>query len=613
MKLVRVIVLLPALLGATAVAAKEPFKERRYYVSEERSYSGSGNGGVQAVVRRTTGVEADGSRVNRFYSAGAIGYDEIVGAVALPRKPRLMATFRTSPDRAELAGAAGPIAPVNAAAAAGSAARAGGGCSAWTGTAELPVPPAAGIASAAATITITPLGRNCLIEWRIDRLPIAGVDGTRRYVDFRGAALADADYELVASHSGYFAQGSAGGPLSGHRGIFLIAPGREWQDAAPRLALPGFAPRRPGGARPDLTLANAQEAFESARFSSMTGTFEAVALAYAERKANPLPLILGTLYVVDTVTTVLVNAAGAGVLAVGLGTDSATAQAVGGRMMNYPGVIGGAVQWTATQIGGQTAGEVAGLAYSAVTVFSSPAAINRAFATAALEHVLVRGGTATGQVGNLMIELGVQSQTVRPWLSQAQLGAQVLDQVVEWIDRARGDANGAALDMAGQQGSLRVSPTPAARGPMSLAADDSLRRIADPRSPFNQSTAGDFSESTAGLSDVIITGLLSFRLFDHAVEDGDIVALNVTGGGGTALAATVRLTNGGQVFNTGIGSGQAVIGITAQNLGDLPPNTGAISVVNPVVSGNATQTYNLEVGQTGLMRVLVLGRRARGN
>ena len=203
---------------------------------------------------------------------------------------------------------------------------------------------------------------------------------------------------------------------------------------------------------------------------------------------------------------------------------------------------------------------------------------------------------------------------MRDWLSQTNLAAQYLDQFVDWADRWSSNQNGAALDLAGQQGASQVSPTPSSRDGMTdLEFADLLRQITAPRSPFNQTTSGDFSGSTGGLSDVIISGVLTFRLFDHAVEDGDLVSLNVSGNGRTVLAGTISLTNAGQNFNTGIGSGQAVITITALNLGDLVPNTGAISVTSPIVSGNGSQLYNLQVGQTGVMRVLVLGRRARGN
>jgi hypothetical protein len=526
----------------------------------------------------------------------------------------LVATFRTSADRRTLTEGSVPLTAVNDAAVHGSAAHPESLCSRRHDKVSIAPPPGTTLSSLIITLTVTPLERGCLIEWRAEGLPFKATNGEVRRVEFRGAAIADADFELVASHSGYRATG-VGGEMSGHRGVFLLSAQRGWQGAAARLTLPGYETRRPGGARPRTTLANAAEMFDSARLSAATGMIETMAFAYVEGKANPLPLILGTLYVVDNVSTVLVNAAGAGVLATNwaLGTNNATASDIGDRMLHYPGLIGGALQWAAEQIGGQTAGEVTGLAYSAATIFT-PQGVERAFATAALEHVLTRGGSAAGQVGNVMIDLGAQSLNVRDWLSWTQLGAQTLDQVVDWISRASGNSNAAALDIAAQQGSSRVSPTPTPRDAMSdtdFAAF--LRQLTDPRSPFNQSTAGTFSESTAGLSDVVVSGLLSFLLFDHAIEDGDIVALNVTGGGATAIAATVKLTNAGQIFNTGIGSGQAVISITALNLGDLPPNTGAISVTSPIVSGNGTQIYNLEVGETGLMRILVLGRRARGN
>jgi hypothetical protein len=463
-----------------------------------------------------------------------------------------------------------------------------------------------------------PAGGGCVISWRVDDVQVAGPRDTTRSVSFAGATLSDQRFELVASHSGYSSEAAGrAGSLRGHRGIFMIDAAQEWRRHATQLALAGFDVSDAGGPRPALTVDNAAAALESAQISSLSGVVETVALAYAEGRVNPLPLVIGTLFVVDNVSTALVNAAGAGVLAVNwaTGADSEMASAIGQSMLNYPGVIGGAVRGIATAIGGETAGEVAGLAYATATVFTpagATSAINRSFTTAALQHALLRGGTAGGQLGNIMIDLGVQAQTVRPWLSQTQLGATYLDQIVQWMTRGSGNANQTALDLAAQQAGSRVSPTPTARTNMAdLELADFLRQIADPRSPFNESTSGDFSQSTAGLSDVVIAGVLAFRLFDHAIQDGDQVALNVTGDGRTVLSSTVTLTNSGQFFSTAVASGQAVITVTALNLGDLVPNTGAVSVTSPIVSGNGTQTYNLQVGQTGTMRVLVLGRRAR--
>ena len=121
-----------------------------------------------------------------------------------------------------------------------------------------------------------------------------------------------------------------------------------------------------------------------------------VALAYAEGRANPLPLIIGTFFVIDNVTATLINAAGAGILGVNaiVGGQNPTASRVGNAMLGYPGLIGGAVSGIAEAVGGPVAGDLAGLAYATATVFTPKGAtnaINRAFTTAALSTCLRAG------------------------------------------------------------------------------------------------------------------------------------------------------------------------------------------------------------------------------
>lgn len=603
-------------LMSTAAAAQEAASERRYYVSEERSYGTNGSAGAQAVVSRRTSVGTDGSRTHAFYVSGAFAYDTIIGTLSVRSSPQPVATLTTSPDRRALMSGGSLVRTVTEPAALGAVRARENFCSARTEQIDLPLLEAvAGARRISLAISIRPVEQVCQISWSTRDAVIESAGGAMRGVEFRGVALSDRAAELIASHAGFNGESGAGAPIRGHRGVFLVDAGGDWNRYAGLIDLPGLDVRRPDEARPTPTSENAAAALDSARAASMTSLIETAVLAYAEGHVNPLPVIIGTFYVLDNVSAVLVNAAGAGVLAVNslTGAQNATAQGIGNAMLGYSGIIGETIEAGVGALWGQTAGEVAGLAYATATVFTPSGAVNRAFTTAALEHMLTRGVTGGGQLGNILIDLGVQSQTVRPWLSQTQLGAQYLDQIVDWIQGGQSNANNTALDLAGQQAGSRVSPTPTARDAMAdLEFADFLRQITDPRSPFNQSTSGDFLESAGGLSDVIIAGALSFRLFDHAVQDGDIVSLNVTGNGQTVLAATVTLTNAGQIFNPGVGSGQAVITVTALNLGDLVPNTGAVTVTSPIVSGNGTQIYNLQVGGRGVLRVLVLGRRARG-
>lgn len=173
-------------------------------------------------------------------------------------------------------------------------------------------------------------------------------------------------------------------------------------------------------------------------------------------------------------------------------------------------------------------------------------------------------------------------------------------------------ANDLNLDLMSQAAGNRVSVTPSSRSSMGgYGRRDELAEITTQGTPFNRSIQGDFGLSTGGFEDVAISGALTFDLFDFAVEDGDIVALAVSSGGRNVLTDTVTLTNAGRSFAASAASGLTIITITAQNTGSSPPNTGALNVTSPIVRGNGSQSYNLNTGQTGALRVLVLGRRAR--
>jgi len=115
-------------------------------------------------------------------------------------------------------------------------------------------------------------------------------------------------------------------------------------------------------------------------------------------------------------------------------------------------------------------------------------------------------------------------------------------------------------------------------------------------------TAGD-ATSTAGLSDIIISSFaLSWIMSDFGVEDGDIIDIVVSQFGRELFRTRHTLRNAGTGFNVNIGTGVAVLQIRAVNEGDLSPNTAQIDVQN-VVSGESTQEYSLNTGQTATLRV----------
>lgn len=109
--------------------------------------------------------------------------------------------------------------------------------------------------------------------------------------------------------------------------------------------------------------------------------------------------------------------------------------------------------------------------------------------------------------------------------------------------------------------------------------------------------------SSGGFSDIGITGLnLSYLLRDHGVEDGDIVQIMIQQFGRTIYEGSLSLTNAGDTFNLQLRPGVASLTIYAVNEGQLRPNTAQIKV-DKVVRGEATQTYNLNTGETAVLRI----------
>lgn len=109
--------------------------------------------------------------------------------------------------------------------------------------------------------------------------------------------------------------------------------------------------------------------------------------------------------------------------------------------------------------------------------------------------------------------------------------------------------------------------------------------------------------STGGFNDIGISGLnLSYLLRDNALEDGDIVRVNIQQFGRTIFEGQVSLTNAGNMFDQGLGRGVASLEIFAVNEGTASPNTAQISIDN-VVRGEGTQSYSLRTGETATLRI----------
>ena len=152
-----------------SLAARSAPEERRYYISEERSYGPDGNAGVQAVVVRRTDPAGGGAERNRFYSAGGFGYDELVGTLALDRKEQLVAKVTSSPDRRLLTSGSAGLPNLRDAAAAGVAQGHSKVCSTWQDNVDLAVPgEAAGVGRVALTISMRPVEQGCLVCGKLE-------------------------------------------------------------------------------------------------------------------------------------------------------------------------------------------------------------------------------------------------------------------------------------------------------------------------------------------------------------------------------------------------------------------------------------------------------------
>ncbi len=143
---------------------------------------------------------------------------------------------------------------------------------------------------------------------------------------------------------------------------------------------------------------------------------------------------------------------------------------------------------------------------------------------------------------------------------------------------------------------------------LAILDEENLRRFQAARFltflPFSFSTP----ISTGGLTDLFVPANTNFvfRIYDSGVEDGDTITVSVADAsrpGGRTLG-TYTLTNAGRSLTEFVRAGPVEIRVRAENEGTLSPNTGGLQVTSPVISGNGSQIYNLNTGQTGTLRVV---------
>lgn len=303
-------------------------------------------------------------------------------------------------------------------------------------------------------------------------------------------------------------------------------------------------------------------------------------------------------------------------------------------MGRYNGVIGETAEWGGGYVGERFFGDREGGERSVEAVFDTVGlftgravskGINRGFA-----YAIARSQTRSTR--NVFRALQRQAR-VRPSI-------RALGDAADWINygvgrygdityfRDRYASNSASRlnqdAMQRRAGSL-VSPTRGAGGLLARTRAPQpytfipgvtpayLGPVIGRRSTYVTDVRGDVSQSTAGFADVVIAGILAFRLFDFGVEDGDIVTLDVTNEGRLLLGLTTTLTNAGQVFTVpGAREGSLVlVRLTANNEGSISPNTGGIDVTSVVLRGDPSQQYSLLTGQSGVFRIFIAGRRAR--
>lgn len=608
--MVKAFVMLMSASVAAPLYAQGGSSRSQYAVIEERNYGVYGFSHAEGMLDRTSSQQTDGTVRNDFTLERAFAYDSTGGLILTRTAPAHFTTAVTAADGASLSFNGLPIVQVPRATNPPK-------CRDWDGSVLV------GGATAATVSMRRRAGGGCQIIWSAAHVKVNGHNG-----DFtetlRGAVVTTDALEPLASVVSYNSD-DADRRFHGQRSMVLAGP-RADNDvrSLARIASLASTKRR----EPRLDLKATDQMVAAADGAAIAAALEADVLAQTEGRSNPLPLILTTAFMADQLSTALINGVGAGTAAVGAGlraagyTDTGNAFIAEGRtMLEYNGLLGAAVVGIAVHFGGEEVRPYAELAYQTASLLVGSGIARQAertFVNGVLEwgiraeaagHDISLPVTAAGALLEQYRNLSAVPDAINLLGYNVFLTNWGIDYLNRQLDL--GPTN-LALDMVGARGADNTSPTDTARDLMSSASlyDQQLRQITEPRSPFNTSIVGDFGNSTAGFADVVIGGNLTFNLFDSGVEDGDIVDLNAFGSG-AALSRIVNLTNAGQTFNLLGVTGLATISITAENEGDLPPNTGGITILSPILSGSGSQTYNLNTGQTGTMRVFVAGRRGR--
>ncbi len=112
--------------------------------------------------------------------------------------------------------------------------------------------------------------------------------------------------------------------------------------------------------------------------------------------------------------------------------------------------------------------------------------------------------------------------------------------------------------------------------------------------------------STGGFTDITLQLPLLFEVFDFATIDGDIITLRVTDTAGLKLGP-LQITLSGpataDTFAPEVLPGRIEISITAENTGQLFPNTGQVRILSNITEGSTTQQFNLLTGETGVLAI----------
>jgi hypothetical protein len=118
--------------------------------------------------------------------------------------------------------------------------------------------------------------------------------------------------------------------------------------------------------------------------------------------------------------------------------------------------------------------------------------------------------------------------------------------------------------------------------------------------PTPVTSTGGFSDITAHLT---AGGTLDFSVRDNGIPDGDTINLSVVNNGATVLTQqNVVLTSAAQKFSAPASAGNVDLHIVSVSDGQVPPNTGQVSVAN-VDSGKAKQSYGINAGDEAILHI----------